>query len=126
MTDPGVRSLLARHWSWELAEDPVWATKYGDHRFDDRLEDASAPHHEARVRQERLFLAEAQALHPTSESDRTTLALLVDQLDTDLASEVCAFPTWSIGAYSDNPVTAWSALADSHEVRSSRRRGARR
>lgn len=50
----------------------------------------------------------------------------VDQLDTDLASEVCAFPTWSIGAYSDNPVTAWSALADSHEVRSSRRRGARR
>ena len=121
-----MRSLLARHWSRKLAEDPVWATKYGDHRFDDRLEDASAPHHEARVRQERLFLAEAQALHPTSESDRTTLALLVDQLDTDLASEVCAFPTWSIGAYSDNPVTAWSALADSHEVRSSRRRGARR
>lgn len=116
VTDPGVRSLLARHWDWKLAEDPVWATKYGDHRFDDRLEDTSAEHHEARVRQERLFLAEAQALHPASESDRTTLALLVGQLDTDLASEVCAFPTWSVGAYADNPVTAWSTLADSHRV----------
>lgn len=35
VTDPALRDLLARHWSWSLAEEPVWATKYGDHRFDD-------------------------------------------------------------------------------------------
>jgi uncharacterized protein (DUF885 family) len=116
VTDPGLRDLLARHWSWWLAEDPVWATKYGDHRFDDRIADSSAEHHEARLRQERLFLAEAQALHPASEADRTTLLLLTDQLETDLAAEVCGFMTWSIGAYSENPVTAWSTLADSHKV----------
>jgi len=116
VTDPGLRDLLARHWSWSLAEDPIWATKYGDHRFDDRIADGSAEHHAARLRQERLFLAEAKALHPASEADRTTLLLLADQLDTDLASEVCGFMTWSIGAYSDNPVTAWSTLADSHKV----------
>lgn len=116
VTDPGLRELLARHWTWWLAEDPVWATKYGDHRFDDRIADASAAHHEARARQQRAFLAEAQALKPAIESDRTTLALLADQLDTDLAGEVCSFMTWSIGAYAENPVTAWSTLADSHKV----------
>lgn len=116
VTDPALRDLLARHWSWSLAEEPVWATKYGDHRFDDRIADGSAEHHEVRVRQERALLAEAQALHPANEADRVTLALLTDQLDTDLAGEVCAFSTWSIGAYSDNPVTAWSTLADSHKV----------
>jgi uncharacterized protein (DUF885 family) len=120
VTDPGVRDLLARHWGWRLAEDPVWATKYGDHRFDDRLDDASAAHHEARVEQERRFLAEAKGLHPASDADRTTLALLVDQLDTDLATEVCELATWSIGAYADNPVTAWSSLADSHKVEAPR------
>jgi uncharacterized protein (DUF885 family) len=116
VTDPALRDLLARHWSWWLAEDPVWATKYGDHRFDDRVADLSAQHHAVRVQQERAFLAEANALHPGNEADRVTLALLVDQLDTDLAGEVCSFMTWSIGAYSDNPVTAWSTLADSHKV----------
>ena len=116
VTDPALRDLLARHWSWWLAEDPVWATKYGDHRFDDRIADGSAEHHAARIAQERLFLAEARALHPASEASRTTLLLLADQLDTDIASEVCGFMTWSVGAYSDNPVTAWSTLADSHKV----------
>jgi uncharacterized protein (DUF885 family) len=116
VTDPGLRDLLARHWSWWLAEEPVWATKYGDHRFDDRIADGSAAHHDARVRQERAFLAEARALRPASEADRTTLLLLADQLETDLASEVCGFMTWSIGAYADNPVVAWSTLADSHKV----------
>lgn len=116
VTDPALRELLARHWSWWLAEDPVWATKYGDHRFDDQLADGSAEHHEVRVRQERAFLAETRAIHPANEADRVTLALLADQLDTDLAGEICGFSTWSIGAYSDNPVTAWSTLADSHKV----------
>ena len=68
------------------------------------------------MRQERAFLAETQSLHPANEADRVTLALLTDQLDTDLAGEICRFYTWSIGAYSDNPVTAWSTLADSHKV----------
>ena len=116
VTDPALRDLLARHWSWSLAEEPVWATRYGDHRFDDRIADGSLAHHEARVEKERAFLAEAQAIHPANEADRTTVALLADQLDTDLAGEVCSFNTWSIGAYSDNPVTAWSTLADSHKV----------
>jgi uncharacterized protein (DUF885 family) len=116
VTDPALRDLLARHWSWTLAEDPVWATKYGDHRFDDRISDGTMAHHAAHVRDERAFLAEAQAIHPANEADRTTVALLADQLDTDLAGEICSFTTWSIGAYSDNPVTAWSTLADSHKV----------
>lgn len=116
VTDPALRDLLARHWSFWLAEDPVWATKYGDHRFDDRIADLSAAHHAARVQQERAFLAETQKIRPANEADRVTLALLADQLDTDLAGEICAFETWSIGAYSDNPVTAWSTLADSHKV----------
>ncbi len=116
VADPALRDLLARHWSWTLAEDPVWATKYGDHRFDDRIADGTMEHHAIHVRQERAFLAEARAIHPANEADRTTVALLADQLDTDLAGEVCSFTTWSIGAYSDNPVTAWSTLADSHKV----------
>jgi uncharacterized protein (DUF885 family) len=35
------RALLDSDWEWRLQQDPEWATSLGDHRFDDRLADAS-------------------------------------------------------------------------------------
>ena len=35
------RALLDSDWEWRLQQDPEWATSLGDHRWDDRLVDAS-------------------------------------------------------------------------------------
>jgi uncharacterized protein (DUF885 family) len=35
------RALLDGEWQWKMAQYPEWATDVGDHRYDDRLTDAS-------------------------------------------------------------------------------------
>ncbi len=115
-----LRDLLSRHWDWSLREGPVWATKYGDHRFDDRLDDNSASHLEARRRVTHAFLDEARALRVETERDRVTLALFTGSLDESVASEVCAFETWNIGTYANNPVSTWNSLPEDHQVKTPR------
>jgi uncharacterized protein (DUF885 family) len=44
------RALLDSDWQWQMEQDPEWATAVGDHRYDDRLIDAS-PEAEARREQ---------------------------------------------------------------------------
>jgi uncharacterized protein (DUF885 family) len=119
VTDPRLADLLRRHWEHLLAEAPVLATQLGDRRFDDRLRDASLPHHEEVVRATRRFLDEARALPPDSlgEADRETLAMFTFELDSRLASEVCAFETWQVGIGA-NPLTELATLPDDHAVAS--------
>ena len=35
------RALLDADWQWRMQQFPEWATALGDHRYDDRLHDAS-------------------------------------------------------------------------------------
>ena len=35
------RQLLDSDWQWRMEQSPEWATRMGDHRYDDRLTDAS-------------------------------------------------------------------------------------
>ncbi len=48
--------LLADEWEFSLRESPLFATSFGDHRFDDRLPATSEADHERRNTQEREFL----------------------------------------------------------------------
>lgn len=115
--DPRLADLLRRHWDYTLAENPIWATTLGDHRFDDRIPDNSPEALYAARQANRRWLAEAKAIPPASLSaaDRTTLALFVEELESAIASEVCAFEEWNVST-SGNPVARWNYLPQQHRV----------
>lgn len=81
---PAARTLHAmfdRVWDENMREYPGWATWVGDHRFDDRLEDASLAAQDRRfgVAQQRLeevLAIPRDALHAT---DRVSLDLFAEQ-----------------------------------------------
>jgi uncharacterized protein (DUF885 family) len=118
--DPAVADLLRRHWSTSLELDPLGATELGIHRFDDRVDDNSPEGHARQRALGRGFLAEARGLLGRAElgaADRTSLTLLAEALESDLAAEVCAFEDWSLSAAS-NPLTRWNRLPEAHTVAS--------
>ena len=53
------RALLDSDWQWNMQQFPEWATSLGDHRYDDRLSDASP---EAVARREEHDRAQLKAL----------------------------------------------------------------
>ena len=53
------RALLDSDWQWNMQQSPEWATATGDHRYDDKLTDASP---EAVVRREEHDRAQLRAL----------------------------------------------------------------
>ncbi|WP_394847331.1 DUF885 domain-containing protein [Pendulispora brunnea] len=114
--------LLERHWAWFLAEHPTWATMFGEHRFDDRIEDISAYHRAVQRHRERAFLEEAQELrmrigNELDASDALTLDELVGQLDTSAgAADACRLDEWNVAA-SSNPFSKWNILP---QIQSSR------
>ncbi len=114
-----LRALLVEHWEATMQASPTYATMLGDHRFDDRISDGSPAGYQARRARSRDFLKRARALDASklSASDRTTLALFVEQLSAGIASEVCRFEQWSISPRG-NPLADWNDLVEIHPVRS--------
>jgi len=51
-----LEQLFADGWEFTLRESPLFATSFGDHRFDDKLRATSEADHERRDKQEREFL----------------------------------------------------------------------
>ena len=84
-----LHALFARQWEDSARRHPEWATWRGDHRFDDRLGDASPEAERAAYEQERRFLAEARAIPRArlSPQDRTSLDLFVEARERALSSE---------------------------------------
>jgi uncharacterized protein (DUF885 family) len=118
LRDAKVADLFQRHWVWALETHPEEATQLGVHRFDERIDDDS-PEGLARARAaRRMFLAEAKSVAGDSSvvgADRAALELLVEDLESSIATEVCAFEEWSIAAV-DNPLTRWNYLPEGHPV----------
>jgi uncharacterized protein (DUF885 family) len=118
LRDAKLADLFQRHWVWTLETHPEEATQLGVHRFDDRIDDDS-PEGLARARAaRRMFLAEARALAADTSvagTDRTALTLLVEDLESSIATEVCAFEEWSVAAV-ENPLTRWNYLPEGHPV----------
>src|SRR2546428_11788001 len=56
------RSLANAYWDFLLREDPLFATRVGDHRFDDRLPEASERAQARRLARLRTFRERARAI----------------------------------------------------------------
>jgi uncharacterized protein (DUF885 family) len=72
-------ALFAAEWDVDMREDPVTASRLGDHRFDDRWPDDSPAGYERRAAHDREVLARARAIDPgpLAAADRVSLALFV-------------------------------------------------
>lgn len=109
---PALAALLREHWDLVLAGDPVFATRLGDHRFDEALPDLGAPAWEARLAAlGRLEDAlRALALGPTDALHRD---LLVWHIAAERATAPCAGPLWMVGPR-DNPLVLFGDLPEVH------------
>ena len=82
-----LHALFARYWEETASLFPEWATWRGDHRFGDRLTDASPAGRALREAKVREWLAAAravrrEALGPT---DRVSLDMFIDMFERDIA-----------------------------------------
>lgn len=114
---PELAKLLGEHWAYTMQEAPVWATRLGIHRFDDKLGDRSEANIDVRRQRTRAFLERANRVEEDglSESDAVTLRLLRQELAADVRSDVCEYELWSISPR-NNPVTEWNQLHENHQV----------
>jgi uncharacterized protein (DUF885 family) len=93
-------ALAGRYWDARLEADPLEATEIGDRRFDDRLPDLSP---EARDREMARLASlrrdvEAVPASALGPGDRVTRALLLGEIDADLARGECRLDDWSVDA----------------------------
>jgi uncharacterized protein (DUF885 family) len=114
--DAELRALLDAHWAWTMEQSPEWATSLGDHRFDDRLSDPSVAAAAARHLQVQRWAAQARALtegrrRPLGPRDAMFLQMFLEQLDSELAGEVCHAEQWELSPRSNVLIDAFSTLA---------------
>lgn len=118
VSDPQLAALLVRHWEDTMRRDPLFATRLGDHRFDDRINDNSAAGMEDDRRARREFLAEAQKLAAAGtlqEGDAITVQLFIQDLQDAIAADVCVYEEWTVDPR-DSPL-GWNDLAELHPVK---------
>ncbi len=113
VTDPTLRALLDAHWESLLARWPTWATRLGDHRYDDRLDDISAAALAADHAARAAFARRAEALDPRrlDAADQITLELFRGELATGLAADRCHAEQWGLSAR-NNPLVTLGGLAE--------------
>lgn len=120
--DPELAGLLLAHWEWSMEASPVWATRLGDHRYDDRIRDRSpaADLRRAEALQEFVDAAEqrrASIVQHGSERDRTTVELFLHKGVSDLARRRCRMDAWNVAARS-NAVGRMESMVDVHPIAS--------
>lgn len=79
--------LFADAWEFELEENPLFATRVGDHRFNDHLPSAKPEDVERRAKQQRVFLARLDAIDREALARREQVSYNIFRrlLETDLA-----------------------------------------
>src|SRR4029077_5962819 len=93
-------ALATEYWDAHLQARPLEATELGDRRFDDRLPDNTPAARDREMAalgalRARGAAVAAPALTP---GDRVTRALLLGQIDADLALDGCALDDWAVDA----------------------------
>lgn len=83
------RALLEEHWEWVLAENPVFASRLGDRRYNDQWQDMSLDAIESRFDKERDFLRRLLAIDPGSldETERLNYDLFRRSLQDDIEGQ---------------------------------------
>ena len=61
-----LQRLAEEYWEYQLEVGPTSALMLGDHRYDDRMEDASRAAEDAHIGRLRAFAAAAEAIDPTT------------------------------------------------------------
>ena len=87
-----LQALFDRQWDWAARSFPEFGSYRGDHRFGDRLSDASPEAIAERDRQVTAFLAEARVMRRDrlAPTDRVSLDLFIDAQQRQ--AEIAAFP----------------------------------
>lgn len=108
---PALSDLLARHWAWSMWRSPTWASELGFTDYNDRLDDLSPPALADARATARALLAEAQTLSVAliDPSDQRLLRLLIAELESQIAREVCDFEAWSVNPH-DAALTYFNRL----------------
>ena len=116
--DSDLADLLRDAWEQDLRDAPTWATRMGDHRYDDRLPDLSAEARDAQAEHDRALLARADALASThlSDRDQTTLQLFQWRTRRALDRRVCRFDEWAVSVRG-NPLTRLESFVETHPRR---------
>lgn len=93
-------ALAARYWDARLEADPLEATEIGDRRFDDRLPDLSPEARDREMARLAVLRRQVEAVPATAlgPGDRVTRALLLGEIDADLARGDCRLEDWSVDA----------------------------
>jgi uncharacterized protein (DUF885 family) len=114
---PPLRVLADEYWNQRMEADPLEATAIGDRRFDDRVPDLSPAARDAeRERLGRLRArVEAVAPGPLVPVDRVTRALLLGEIDADLARSACELGDWAVDAR-DGPQVGYLRLPELQPV----------
>ncbi|MBW1903168.1 MAG: DUF885 domain-containing protein, partial [Deltaproteobacteria bacterium] len=71
------KQLLADNWDFQMRDNPIWATRTGDHRFNDKLGDNSEAAYQQRLIQYRDFQSQASEISRSDLGDE-------DQLNYDI------------------------------------------
>ncbi len=84
-----LHTLFEREWEDRASRFPEWATYRGDHRFGDRLTDASPAARATRDARTRAVLTEARALphEKLSGTDRVSLEMFIEQHERDVEAQ---------------------------------------
>lgn len=79
-------TLLDDAWEWQLRESPVFASRLGDRRYNDKWTDMSIEAIERRQREQREFLERLLAIEPANldETDRLNYELFRRDLQNDI------------------------------------------
>lgn len=118
VADPGLAAVLDDHWEWSMREWPLWATRLGDRRHDDRLADRSPEGFARRAAARRRFRDALLALgsgRGDLGADAETHRLLLGELEAEVAAEVCRFETWNVSARG-NAVSRANRLPELHAI----------
>lgn len=88
-TSAALHALFDAAWQANMQRYPEWATYVGDHRYGDRLHDATPANEAEGYAATRRWLQQAEAIDTSAlnAKDRTSLALFIFGLRDDLASE---------------------------------------
>ena len=113
VTDPALAALLTEHWGFLMSRWPTWATRLGDHRYDDRLDDISSGAIEADRLAREAFHVRAQSIDPAmlTPADVLTLSLFRADLAAGLGTEVCHTEQWGLSAR-NNPLVNLGSLGE--------------
>lgn len=112
-----LQALADRYWQRTLKDFPETATFLGLPGDHDRLSDNSLAARDARLAWLRAFRDTVAAVPeaPLGANDRLTRAMLLEEIDKELATAVCETPLWEVHPLG-GPQVEWPRLAELQSI----------